>query len=186
MTGHPTLGLVCSAAGGIEDIGTQLVEPLLASGWRVAITTTPAAAEWLRHSGQQLQLETLTGYAVRSAPRLPTEPSPHPPVDCYAVVPATANTVAKLALGIADNQALTAVCEAIGSRAIPVLVFPNVNAAHARHPAWESHLGLLRSAGVQIIYGEDVWPRHEPRSAPGRSLPWTAIREWIRATAQST
>ena len=185
MTGHPTLGLVCCAAGGIEDVGTQLVEPLLEAGWRVAITTTPSAAEWLRNSGQDLHLETLTGYAVRSAPRLPTEASPHPPVDCYAVVPATANTVAKLALGIADNQALTSVCEAIGGRAVPVLVFPRVNAAHARQPAWESHLGLLRSAGVQLIYGEDVWPLQEPRSAPERSIPWAIIREGIRATVQS-
>jgi hypothetical protein len=92
-------------------------------------------------------------------------------VDAYVVAPATANTVAKLALGISDNQALTQINEAI--TVVPVIVFPRVNAAHARHPAWEGHLATLRRAGVELIYGDDVWPLFEPREAPPRrSLPW--------------
>jgi len=51
------------------------------------------------------KIEAVTGLQVRSAPRLPQETSPHPDVDCLAAVPAPANLVAKLALGIADNQA---------------------------------------------------------------------------------
>lgn len=113
---------------------------------------------------------------VRHTPRLPGETSPHPPVDCYAVAPASTNTVAKLALGLADNQALTTACEAIGGQAVPVVVFPRVNAAHARHPAWAGHLAALRSAGVHLVYGDDVWPLHEPREAPpDRPLPWSAV-----------
>ena len=34
----------------------------------------------------------------------------------------------------------------------------SVNAAHARQPAWSDDLDRLRSAGVQLINGEDVWP----------------------------
>ena len=53
------------------------------------------------------EVEEASGFPVRVGPRLPSDLSPHPPVDCYLVAPASANTVAKLALGIADNQALT-------------------------------------------------------------------------------
>jgi hypothetical protein len=180
----PVLGLVCSAAGGVEQVRERLVEPLLADGWSVAVTLTPAAAEWLCQSGEARKLEAATGLPVRSAPRLPGDERPHPPVDCYAVIPASANTVAKLALGLADNQALTTLGEAIGTHGMPIVVFPRVNAAHARQPAWESHVAALRSAGVHLVYGDDVWPLHEPRSAPGREMPWAEIRSAIEAAVR--
>lgn len=176
---NPTLGLVCCSAGGVEQVREHLIEPLLREGWRVAVTLTPTTARWLRAIGEVDKIEGVTGLPVRNEPRLPSEESPHPPVSCYAVVPATANTVAKLALGIADNQALTQVCEAIGAGQPPVIIFPRVNAAHAGQPAWEHHITALRKAGVVLIYGEDVWPLHVPRSAPGKPLPWTTIRATI-------
>lgn len=174
-----TLGLVCSSAGGVEEIRARLIEPMLRDGWAVAVTATPTAATWLTASGELSRIESATGLAVRHTPRLPNEVSPHPAVDCYAVVPATANTVAKLALGIADNQALTQVCEAIGTGNPPIVVFPRVNAGHAGQPAWAQHLESLSKGGVRLVYGDDVWPLHGPRSAPGRELPWEAIRQAI-------
>ncbi len=189
MPGHPvnpsqpTLGLVASASGGVERIRAELVEPLLADGWQVAVTLTPMAGVWLRESGEADAIAEITGYPVRVESRLPTEKSGHPQVSCYAVVPASANTVAKLAVGIADNQALTTVCEALGTHELPVIIFPRVNAAHARQPAWESHIESLRRAGVELVYGDDVWPLHEPRSAPGRDLPWEIIRQRIKAVS---
>lgn len=182
MSASPVLGLVGTAAGGVELIRSRLVQPLLEAGWAVGVTLTPAAMIWLADSGEVEALEKLTGLPVRSASRLPHEPSPHPRPDCCAVVPATANTVAKLALGLADNQALTLACEAIGA-GTPVVVFPRINAAHARQPAWKGHVEALSSAGVRLVYGEDVWPLHEPRTASGRDLPWAAILDEIRNTA---
>jgi hypothetical protein len=176
----PTLGLVCSGAGGVEQVRVEIVDPLLRDGWTVAVTATPTAYRWLADLGEVDLIEEITRLPVRHEPRLPREVSPHPPVDCYAVVPATANIVAKLALGIADNQALTQVCEALGG-GTPVIVFPRVNAAHAGHPAWDGHLAALRRAGAATVWGEDVWPLHPPRSAPDRDLPWDAIRSAIRA-----
>jgi 3-polyprenyl-4-hydroxybenzoate decarboxylase len=79
-------------------------------GWTVSVTLTPTAATWLKESGELELIEGATGLPVRHQPRLPTSASTHPRVHCYTVVPATANTVAKLALGIADNQLLTQVC----------------------------------------------------------------------------
>jgi len=182
----PVVGLVGSSAGGVEEGREQLIEPLQSLGWRVAVTLTPTATTWLDAIGELAKIEDTTGYVVRHEPRLPSDVSPHPEVDCYAVVPASANTVAKLALGIADNQALTQVCEAIGGRTVPVIVFPRINAAHAGQPAWERHIAALQSAGVRLVYGEDVWPLHRPRSAPGRQLPWLAIIDAIRSAVEAT
>jgi hypothetical protein len=174
------IGLIASAAGGIETVRTAFVEPAQGRRWRVAVTLTPTAGVWLTESGERGRLERLTGLIVRDQPRRPGESSPHPPVDCYVVAPATANTVAKLALGISDNQALTTANEAVGNRATPVIVFPRVNAAHTRHPAWEGHITALRSGGVHLVYGDDVWPLYEPREAPpDRELPWLAILDLV-------
>lgn len=168
-----TIGIVSGSAGGVESIRSGLVQPLIDDGHTVALTLTPTAARWLTELGEVDVLEELTGLPVRSAPRLPGEASPHPKIDVYVAAPMTANSVAKLALGIADNQALTVLCESIATT--PMVVFPRVNAAHARQPNWENHLRVLRSAGVDLIYGEDVWPLAEPRRAGPRELPWTAI-----------
>src|ERR1700759_4002903 len=169
------LGVVVSGAGGVEDLVPGLVVPAIDAGWTVTVTATPTAARWLGESGALVEVEKVTGYSVRSGSRLPHETSPHPPVDCYVVAPASANTVAKLALGIADNQALTQVNEAIGTLGLPVVVFPRVNAAHVRHPSWANHLDALRRAGVHLVYGDDVWPLYEPRQAGPRELPWSAV-----------
>ncbi|MEU4932740.1 flavoprotein [Streptomyces yokosukanensis] len=179
------LGVVGSAAGGVEALRTGLVEPAMDRGWRVAVTLTPTAGKWLRMSGEAERLEKLTGLPVRDEPRLPGEARPHPPVDCYVVAPASANMVAKLATGVMDNQALTQVGEAIGTLGLPVVVFPRVNAAHARHPAWQGHIEALRAGGVLVVYGPDVWPLHEPREAPaGRELPWSAVLDAVDEATQ--
>ena len=183
MPGDPVsprnLGLICAAAGGLEHLRLRLIEPMVYDGWTVAVTATPTAAAWLRAFDELEPIQTVTGLPVRHAPRLPHEDSPHPAVDCYAAVPATANMVAKLALGIADNQALTQICEAIGAGHPPVVVFPRINAAHAGQPAWDQHIATLSKAGAHLVYGDDIWPLHQPRSAPNRELPWDAIRQAI-------
>jgi hypothetical protein len=179
--GSRVLGLVGSGSGGLEELLPRLIRPAQDVGWAVTVTLTPTAGRWLRESGMLAEIEKVSGFPVRIEPRAPAERSPPPPVDCYLVAPASANTVAKLALGIADNQALTQVNEAIGIPELPVVVFPRVNAAHARHPLWESHLDVLRRAGVHLVYGDDIWPLHEPRSAPGRELPWSAVLDTVNA-----
>lgn len=175
------VGLVGSAAGGLEEIRPGLVEPLLSRGFDVTVTLTPAAAAWLTADGEVEKLADLTGHRVRWEPRLPGEASSHPKSDIWVAAPATANTVAKLALGIADNQALTVLCENIGTTT-PMIIFPRINAAHARQPAWEAHVASLRRAGTRLVYGEDVWPLYEPRRAPpNRELPWPAILSIVEA-----
>jgi hypothetical protein len=169
-----TIAVIAAGAGGIETLRTGLVEPLLAEGHTVAITLTPTAGVWLTATGEHQQLEQATGLPVRYTSRLPSEPRPHPPIDVYVAAPLTAGSTAKLALGVADNQALTVLTESIGTDA-PMIVFPCINAAHARHPAWADHLSRLRRAGVELIVGDDVWPLVEPREPAARELPWAAV-----------
>ena len=104
---------------------------------------------------------------------MPSSRSPHPKIDVYVAAPLTSNSTAKLSLGIADNQASTTLCESVAT--VPMVVFLRINAAHARQPAWAEHINRLRSAGVTLIDGEDVWPLAEPRAAGSRVLPWSAI-----------
>jgi hypothetical protein len=174
------VGLVACAAGGLRTIRDGFVEPALRQDWRVAVTLTPTASRWLSSDGEELaRIEQATGLPVRDSPRLPDEPRPHPELACCVVAPASANTVAKLALGISDNQALATANEAVGDPNVPVIVFPKVSAPHIRHPAWAGHLAALRSVGVHLVYGESVFPIDEPRegSPGGRPLPWAAILE---------
>ena len=67
--------------------------------------------------------------------------------DAFLVAPASANTIAKLAHGLADNlltsAALAATC--------PLLVAPAMNDAMYAHPATQANLGLLRERGVTVI-----------------------------------
>jgi hypothetical protein len=99
---------------------------------------------------------------------LPDEPKPHPKTESSWARILTAIGVAKLTLGIADNQALTILCE---FATVPMIIFPRISAAHARQPAWNDHLKQLRSAGVELIYGEHVGPLPEPRTAGRHELP---------------
>lgn len=175
MARSPVVAVVGCSAGGVEELRAKLVQPLVNDGFGVAVTLTPTAHAWLRATDEVDKLEDLTGLPVRCSPRVLGEASPHPPADVFVVAPATANTVAKLALGIADNQALTVLCESLGTT--PMLVFPRINAAHARHPSWGHHLEALRGVDVRLVDGEDVWPLYEPRTAPpNRELPWRHIR----------
>ncbi|TKA10115.1 flavoprotein [Actinacidiphila oryziradicis] len=170
------LGAIGCATDGLEELRTGLVRPAIEHGWQVAVTLTPTAGRWLRDIRELELLEKLTGLPVRDEPRLPSEARPHPYADCLVVAPASANTVAKLATGFGDNQALTQVAEAIGTPGVPVVLFPRINAAHARHPAWEGHIAALRRGGVRLVHGPDVWPLHEPRREPGNvRIPWAAI-----------
>src|SRR4051794_39703727 len=67
--------------------------------------------------------------------------------DVFLVAPASANTIAKLAHGLADNlltsAALAATC--------PVLVAPAMNNHMYEHPATQANLATLRERGVTVV-----------------------------------
>lgn len=153
------LGLVAGSCGGLDTrFRTELAEPAAARGWRLAITLTPTAWRWLEHAGELARLQELTDLPVRSASRLPGQPRPHPDPDVFLFAPASANSVAKLALGIADNQALTVLGDVLGDPRVSVAVRHQVSPARERTPAWRRHLAALTEAGADVSRMPERWP----------------------------
>lgn len=71
--------------------------------------------------------------------------------DCYLIAPATANTLAKMAAGIADNLLLTTYLSA----RCPVVVAPAMDLDMYAHEATQQNLRTLRTRGVEIIEPEE-------------------------------
>ena len=72
--------------------------------------------------------------------------------DCYLIAPATANTLAKMAHGVADNLLLTTY---LSSRA-PVVVAPAMDLDMYAHAATQANLDMLRRTGVQVVSVTDA------------------------------
>jgi len=135
----------------------------------------------------------------------PGDPQPeHDPIghlalvenaDAYLIAPASANTVAKLAAGIADSMVTTSflACTA------PRLVAPAMNDRMYRDGATQRNLGLLRERGVTVIepdegplasrgeYGTGRLPqppellRRVEAELPGPAGPWDGLRVLVTA-----
>lgn len=69
--------------------------------------------------------------------------------DLLVVAPATANVIAKLAHGLADD-ALTCIALALKPTA-KILIAPAMNGKMWLHPATQSNVQLLKSRGVEFI-----------------------------------
>ncbi len=67
--------------------------------------------------------------------------------DVFVVAPATANVLAKLALGLADDLLTTV---ALATKA-PMLIAPAMNTVMWEHPATQAHLQTLQQRGVGVI-----------------------------------
>jgi phosphopantothenoylcysteine decarboxylase/phosphopantothenate--cysteine ligase len=67
--------------------------------------------------------------------------------DVAVIVPATANVIAKLAHGIADDLLTTALLAA----RIPVLIAPAMNDAMYAHPATRANLAALLERGYEVV-----------------------------------
>jgi phosphopantothenoylcysteine decarboxylase/phosphopantothenate--cysteine ligase len=93
------------------------------------------------------------------------------------IAPATANTLAKLAHGFADDLVST-LC--LASTA-PLAACPAMNHVMWKHPATQANLALLRERGVQLI-GPDDGPLAEGESGPGRMAEPLAIVATLAAS----
>lgn len=67
--------------------------------------------------------------------------------DCYVIAPATANTLAKMATGVADNLLLTTYLSA----RCPVVVAPAMDLDMYAHEATQQNLRTLAARGVRIV-----------------------------------
>ena len=79
------------------------------------------------------------------------------------VAPATANALARLAHGLADDLVST-LCLATEA---PLLVAPAMNHRMWRHPATQANVATLLARGVSMV-GPNDGPLAEGESGPGR------------------
>ncbi|WP_047871312.1 flavoprotein [Nocardiopsis sp. RV163] len=146
-----TLYLVVSGATAPEGTA-ELVQAFQARDWRVTALSTPAG---MRFHDQE-RLEELTGEPVRVDFRRPGTGKSLPPADAVLACPLTFNTVNKFAQGIADNFAVSLLCEMVGYR-VPTVVVPHCKPQLASHPAFARSLETLRAMeAVTVLYDPDA------------------------------
>lgn len=143
--------LIIGVSGGIAAYKTAgLVSRLVQAGAGVRVVMTDAAT---RLVGPKT-FEALTGRPVG------TEvfgPGGHPHIDLAAaaelvcVAPATANLLAKAALGLADDLLSTLLLSFSG----PVILAPAMNAQMWEKPAVERNVAQLRADGFLLIDPEE-------------------------------
>ena len=94
--------------------------------------------------------------------------------DCIVIAPATAQTIARLAFGMADDLLSTTVLAA----KIPVIVCPAMNVQMYEHPATIRNLEILRSWGYLVIEPDSgVMACGEEGS--GRLPEWEQVAEFV-------
>ncbi|HEY7356515.1 MAG TPA: bifunctional phosphopantothenoylcysteine decarboxylase/phosphopantothenate--cysteine ligase CoaBC, partial [Ktedonobacterales bacterium] len=145
--------LVVGVCGGIAAFkAVALVSQLQKAGALVDVVMTERASEFvsalsfssLSHRPVYDDLWEPTGQAAARHIELGHE------ADLLVVVPATANTIAKLAHGMADNM-LSAVALATTA---PLLIAPAMEQGMYRHPATQANLAMLRERGALIVEPE--------------------------------
>src|SRR5215207_7857518 len=131
--------VLVGVTGGIAAYkACSLVRMFVRAGHDVFPLVTPGADRFVR-------AETFFALARRS----PSEdPYPHlTRADILVVAPLTANTLAKLAHGLADNL----ITEAALAHRGPVLLAPAMNPRMWSHPATQANVELLRGRGVELV-----------------------------------
>jgi phosphopantothenoylcysteine decarboxylase/phosphopantothenate--cysteine ligase len=83
--------------------------------------------------------------------------------DAVVVAPATANLMARMARGHADDLAATVLL----ATSLPILIAPAMNVRMWLHPATQRNLALLRQDGVSVV-GPNVGAMAEAETGPGR------------------
>src|SRR5438067_13532294 len=164
--------IIIGISGGIASYkAVDLVSKLQQAGALVHVILTEHAEDFVRpltfsttsHRPVYSDLWEASGRAAETHIALAEE------AELLAVVPATANTIARLAHGIADNM-LTAV--ALATKA-PLLLAPAMHKDMYTHPATQANLSLLQERGAHIVEPE-VGRLASGAMGPGR-LPETDV-----------
>jgi phosphopantothenoylcysteine decarboxylase/phosphopantothenate--cysteine ligase len=96
------------------------------------------------------------------------------------IAPATANTIAKLAHGLADNLlVLAALSFGSGASDHPLLIAPAMDGEMLNHPATQENIELLRQRGAHII-GPEIGHLASGLEARGRMTEPTTLLGHIR------
>ena len=154
--------ILLGVSGGIAAYkAVELVRLATGAGHSVRVVQTPASLNFVGRAtfegvtGAPVLVEEFEADPARGA--FPGDPaSDHSPIshlelvaraDVLVVAPASANTLAKLAAGLADNLLTSA---ALANTA-PLVIAPAMNSRMYEHPATRASLELLRSRGARIV-----------------------------------
>jgi 3-polyprenyl-4-hydroxybenzoate decarboxylase len=157
--------VILGVSGGIACYKScYLARYLTEAGARVDVVLTRSAAEFVR----PVTFEALTGRPVLVSLWDRDAALNHvrwgQQADVVIVAPATAQLIARMAQGLADD-ALTSVLLAATA---PVLLAPAMNDEMFAHPQTQVNLALLERRGVTLV-GPEIGPLAEgPSSRPGR------------------
>jgi phosphopantothenoylcysteine decarboxylase / phosphopantothenate---cysteine ligase len=157
--------ILLGVSGGIAAYkAVELVRLATAAGHVVRVVQTPASVQFVGRAtfegvtGAPVLVEEFERDPARGA--YPDESAPdHDPIshlelvrraDVLCIAPASANTIAKLAGGLADNLLTSA---ALACTA-PTVLAPAMNNHMYEHPATQANVELLRSRGAIIVEPE--------------------------------
>jgi phosphopantothenoylcysteine decarboxylase / phosphopantothenate---cysteine ligase len=147
--------VLLGVTGGIAAYkACELLRLLVTDGHEVTPLLTPDAERFVT-------AHTFEALARREAAR---DLYPHlTDADLMVVAPLSANTLAKLAHGLADTVLTQAALAVRG----PLLVAPAMNVRMWEHPATQANVALLRERGVETI-GPEAGELAEGEHGPGR------------------
>ena len=175
LAGKRILLIIC---GGIAAYKTlDLIRRLRADGASVSPVMTAAAAEFVT----PLSVSALAGEAVHTTLFDLTAEAQMGHIqlsrvaDLVVVAPATADMMAKMAGGHADDLASTLLM----ATDTPVLLAPAMNVRMWQHPATQRNLGLLKGDGVAVI-GPDSGDMACGEYGPGRMAEPADVHAAIR------
>jgi phosphopantothenoylcysteine decarboxylase/phosphopantothenate--cysteine ligase len=154
--------ILLGVSGGIAAYkALELVRLATGEGHSVRVVQTPAsqrfvgAASFAALSGAPVLVGEFERDPARGA--FPDQPMPsHEPLshlelvanaDVYVIAPASANTIAKLAGGLADN--LLSSCALAGD--CPLVIAPAMNNRMYEHAATQANLATLRERGAIVV-----------------------------------
>ncbi len=140
--------LILGVAGGIAAYkAAELARLLMQEGHEVQVVMTPAAEEFVR----PLTFAALTGrkvltnlFAIESAIEHISVAQEH---ELLVIAPATADLIARMAHGLADDFLTTLYLAFTG----PVVLAPAMNVNMWQHPATRANLDTLRGRGHRIV-----------------------------------
>jgi phosphopantothenoylcysteine decarboxylase / phosphopantothenate---cysteine ligase len=154
--------VLVGVSGGIAAYkAVELVRLATGAGHAVRVVQTPASLQFVGRAtfegvtGAPVLVDEFERDPARGA--YPGEPAPsHDPIshlelvrraDAFCVAPASANTLAKLAHGLADNLLTSA---ALACTA-PLVLAPAMNNNRYEHTATQANLELLRARGATVV-----------------------------------
>lgn len=167
-----TGGIACYKAADLASKTAQL-------GALVDVVLTPAATRFI----QPVTFSALTGRRAWSDEAMyqPDAEGRFPHVtlsreaDLIVIAPATANTLAKLAHGLADNLLTATVLDSTA----PLLVAPAMESHMWEHPATQANVQILRERGVHFV-GPERGHLASGREGIGRMAEPTTILDAMR------